>query len=698
MQLTFPKSILRFALLIQLLFLARPCFAKEVELSSDMSIGELEFEIADDPRVVNEWARRMLMNLDRLKAPDQWVRVLAAIIISSNQMGEDRNTLVSQYKKEIESAVSLSKQIRLWQEYDLFQSLANQIRFGNDYDTYVVEDLKLLSFLFKNAPVDVALIRLSQIATSLSERERNAAARKYANQAKLILKENPQISDFRRQSINIAIALTLMEDPESQKAAQELFEEATKNFRKLARRHYLALTSFSYASHIVYERSPAKSPMELERAIGHLELAIAAAQLINDPILIGQSKAVIAHALNKLRKYSDAEKMALDALAVMKDNNEVATISASIAAAAAQIQLKKYAEAKDNLTNAEDLSDKSKSTPLPLRVDLKKLLSELSFANKNFDKAFRYQIEYYYLDNELNRRGKSPSSSRSKSDTNSQADEDHLTGRSKSDGPQLYGLWMALASLLFAIGGVALLIQKNKKIRKLETEFETQTLQRSFHPKLVEEVMLGRSQLDETVQTKLVTVLFADLVDFSSIAGKIGAERVTRLLNSYYKVMSRIVFEHEGMLDKFTGNGVMVIFGVPHTMAGKEQAIRSIHCAVEMMQGLTALNKKWNKELGTQISMRIGMCQGETIIGSFGTEQRSEYTAIGSTVHLAAKLQQHAQPGKISLSASLAKFFQEDCDAAPELLLPNSNQSIPVFEYPWRAESEADEDSIQSAV
>lgn len=677
-----PNRAFWFSTLLLILSLLQGTKTTAAELNADMSLSELEYEIADNPRVVNDWARKVFAGMDRSKVPNLWVKMLATVLLSAAQMGEDRALSVAQYKKEIDEALTLSRQIRSWQEYDLFQSITNQTRLRNDFDAYIVEELKLLSFIFKNASIDVALIRLSQIANSMQGQGRRAAARKYANQAKLILKENKQVSDFRRQSIHVSIAMILMEDEDTQKSSEELFEDATRQFKKMGRRHVLAQTTYNFAASEVFRGRNNSTPQELQKAIGYLELAIAAAHDIGDASIAGLSRALLAHALNRLHKFVEAEKTATEALESLQDSHDIGTISASIAAGTAQIELKKYELAKINLTRAEDFVEEVPSTPLYLRVELKKMLSQLSFANKSFDKAFRYQVEYYYLDSEWNRQNKK--STAQARDAGFQTDDERLSGTDKAETFRSYGLGFFLASILLAVGSLTLVFRKNRKIRQLEIDFETQTLKRSFPPKLVEEVMLGRSNLDESAQTRLVTVLFADLVDFGPIVDKLGSDRVVRLLNSYFSKMSAIIFDHEGMLDRFTGNGVMVVFGIPHRMAAKEQAIRSLHCGIEMMQMLKDLNVEWKKEFGFSIQMRMGLCQGEAVVGSFGTAARREFTAIGSTVRMAQAVQNLAQPEQILLSESMARFFPDDCEQAGEW------RSKSVFSYPWQLEK-ADE-------
>ncbi len=258
-----------------------------------------------------------------------------------------------------------------------------------------------------------------------------------------------------------------------------------------------------------------------------------------------------------------------------------------------------------------------------------------------------------------------------------------------------YSNWAMGLSLALSLGCIVAFYRKNRMIRKLEIDFETQTLQRSFPPKLVEEFMLGRSTLDESSHSRLVTVLYADLFDFGPTCDKIGAERVTRLLNQYYSRMSPLIFDHEGMLDKLTSQGVSVIFGVPHKTAGKEQAIRALHCGIEMMQALKDLNADWKKEFGVSITMRLGLCQGEAVVGSFGNDIRKEYTAVGSTVHLAAALQEHAESGQILLSDSVAQYFKDDCERVGELVPEADGKPLTVYTYPWQLES--DDKSLESA-
>jgi class 3 adenylate cyclase len=684
------QRILWFPLMLIVFSLLQGRALRANELNLGMTLAELEYASADHPRLVNEWARQTFATMDRRKAPDQWVKVLATIFLSSAQMGEDRSALTAQYKKDVDDALAISRQIRAWQEYDIFQSAANQVRFAHDFDAFLLEELKLLNFLFKSATTDVALIRLNQIANTLSQQGRRATARKYANQAKLILREKAEINEFRREAIHGSIALILMEDAETRKSAEELFQEATQSFKKNGRRHILALTTHNYAANTVFQGNASNE--ELQKAIAYLEIGIAAAKEIEDTAIGGQSRALLAHALNRLRKFAEAETAAMEAIAFLHSGHDLGTISASIAAGTATLELKKYEQARVHLTRAEELVEELPRTPLYLRVELKKNLSQLSFANQNFDKAFRYQIEYYYLDSEWNRKGKKARLA-ARRELQFTGDDEPLAA--EDEGWISYGTWAMVLSLALSLVCIVAVFRKNRSIRKLETDFETQTLQRSFPPKLVEEFMLGRSTLDESSHSRLITVLVADIPDFGHVCDKLGAERVTRMLNQYFAKVSAIIFDHDGMFDKFMGQGVMVLFGVPHQTAGKEQAIRALHCGIEMMQAVKDLNAEWKKEFGVSLSLRLGLCQGEAIVGSFGTESRKDYTAVGSTVHYAAALQEHAEPNQILMAEVVAQYFRDDCERVGDLVAETDGKTLTVFTYPWQLET--DDKSLDSA-
>ena len=134
-----------------------------------------------------------------------------------------------------------------------------------------------------------------------------------------------------------------------------------------------------------------------------------------------------------------------------------------------------------------------------------------------------------------------------------------------------------------------------------------------------------------------ITALFSDIRGFSTIAEKMNAEAVVVMLNEYFKVMVDIVFRNKGTLDKFMGDGLMVIFGAPADDADQEE--HAVRAAIEMQIELRRLCQRWETEGRPSIRIGIGINSGAAIVGNMGSEARMEYTAIGDTVNIAARLE-----------------------------------------------------------
>lgn len=182
---------------------------------------------------------------------------------------------------------------------------------------------------------------------------------------------------------------------------------------------------------------------------------------------------------------------------------------------------------------------------------------------------------------------------------------------------------------------------------------------------------------------QIITVLFADIRGFTAFSEKEKPEKVVGLLNRYFSAMSEIIFAHGGTLDKYIGDGLMAIFGAPN--ATPEDAKNAVKTAVTMQKRLTTLNKELESEGFRPINIGIGLHTGEATIGYIGSEQRSEYTAIGDTVNLASRLESNARGGQILVSEATAKasgnlFHLTACEP---LVVKNRLQSVTLFEVKW---------------
>jgi adenylate cyclase len=185
-----------------------------------------------------------------------------------------------------------------------------------------------------------------------------------------------------------------------------------------------------------------------------------------------------------------------------------------------------------------------------------------------------------------------------------------------------------------------------------------------------------------------LTVLFADIRGFTRLSELAAPERVVQLLNNYFTAMSDIIFAHGGTLDKYIGDGLMALFGAPQ--ATPEDACNAVSAAVAMQRQMQVINKHLRNDGLAEIAIGIGLHTGVATVGYIGSERRSEYTAIGDTVNLAARLEQNSTPGQILLSDATAQAAAAaGCSmvSRPPLTVKNRVQPVPVFEVEWRPSS-----------
>jgi len=177
-----------------------------------------------------------------------------------------------------------------------------------------------------------------------------------------------------------------------------------------------------------------------------------------------------------------------------------------------------------------------------------------------------------------------------------------------------------------------------------------------------------------------ITVLFADIRGFTSLSEREKPERIVNLLNRYFTAMSEIIFAHGGTLDKYIGDGLMAIFGAP--TATPEDALNAAKAAVAMQRCVSLLNGELVADGLLPITVGIGLHTGEALVGYIGSEKRSEYTAIGDTVNLAARLESNARGGQILLSDATAKEIGGTFSlvAHEPLKVRNRTQPVSLFE------------------
>jgi adenylate cyclase len=175
-----------------------------------------------------------------------------------------------------------------------------------------------------------------------------------------------------------------------------------------------------------------------------------------------------------------------------------------------------------------------------------------------------------------------------------------------------------------------------------------------FMPKhIIEELVNSPDKFQLGGTNKRITVLFCDVRGFTRLAHRAPPEIIVDLLNILFTEMAAEIFAHQGTLNKYLGDGLMALFGAP--IGDETHAVNAVSTAIGMQQRVKQVNVQLAEKGLPSVSLGIGINTGEATVGCIGAEQRSEYTAIGDTVNVAARIEGIAHPGQIVITDETAK-------------------------------------------
>ncbi len=208
----------------------------------------------------------------------------------------------------------------------------------------------------------------------------------------------------------------------------------------------------------------------------------------------------------------------------------------------------------------------------------------------------------------------------------------------------------------------AIAIQNARLAYKIEWEARTRAqFQRFFSPAMVQQMIDGKLKLDGVGEVREVTILFADIRGFTAMTENADAHDIVNLLNDYFEVMVEVLFAHSGTLDKYVGDEIMALFGVP--TAQEEAAVAAVRCSVEMLQALAEFNNTRMSENQDPIQVGIGINTGECVYGAIGSSKTLQYTVIGDPVNTASRLCSLAKGSEVIISEETYRQVYRYVDA-----------------------------------
>jgi class 3 adenylate cyclase/tetratricopeptide (TPR) repeat protein len=163
---------------------------------------------------------------------------------------------------------------------------------------------------------------------------------------------------------------------------------------------------------------------------------------------------------------------------------------------------------------------------------------------------------------------------------------------------------------------------------------------------LSEKILKARSALEG--ERRQVTVLFSDIAGYTTLAERLDPEEVHQLIDRCFEVITAEVHRFEGTINQYTGDGVMALFGAP--IAHEDAPRRAVHAALAIQRAMRDHTREVQERLGRPLQMRVGLNTGVVVVGRIGDDLRMDYTAVGDTTNLAARMQQIARPGSVLCS------------------------------------------------
>ena len=204
-------------------------------------------------------------------------------------------------------------------------------------------------------------------------------------------------------------------------------------------------------------------------------------------------------------------------------------------------------------------------------------------------------------------------------------------------------------------------------------------LSRYLGENLVKKVINSKNGVLIENERKEITILFADIRSFTALVERLQKEEVVSMLNQFFDIMVKIIFKNHGILDKFVGDQLMAIFGL--IPSENNHSYNAVHAAIEMQNATEKLMEQRAGENKDTFEIGIGINTGNAIVGNLGSENRMDYTAVGNSVNVAAKLQKIAKGGIIIIGEQTYRQIHGNFRMEKKVKLHIKNRTNPIVCY-----------------
>lgn len=205
-----------------------------------------------------------------------------------------------------------------------------------------------------------------------------------------------------------------------------------------------------------------------------------------------------------------------------------------------------------------------------------------------------------------------------------------------------------------------LIEQKSQQLETLANR-----LAKYLSPQIYNSIFSETEDASHSHTRKNLTIFFSDIVGFTDLSDTLEPERLAAVINSYLSEMTNIAIEYGGTIDKFIGDAILIFFGDPESLGDVEDALRCVEMAVRMQERVQELQNYWKKNgVANGLQVRMGIATGYCTVGNFGSDQRLDYTVLGSPVNLAARLEGLAEPKGILLDQNTFSLVEANVKAA----------------------------------